>query len=140
MDFGLAKTIDVGDKSLTKTGQVLGTPQYMAPEQARGLKREIDFQTDVYGLGTVLYYILTGNPPVRGTNIIEIIEAVAVKNLESPRTLNPKVPKLVNEICLKSLEKEKARRYSSIDQFAKDIQRYLKKKKTLAHSFYNKKN
>lgn len=76
MDFGLAKSTEIEDKSLTRSGEVLGTPQYMAPEQAKGLKRELDIRTDIYELGAVLYHLLTGNPPAHGENLIEIVQQV----------------------------------------------------------------
>lgn len=81
MDFGLAKLNEVEDKSLTQTGEVLGTPKYMAPEQAQGLKRQVNHQSDLFALGVVFYQVLTNKLPFDGENLIQILHAVVKKNL-----------------------------------------------------------
>lgn len=107
LDFGLAKTTELDDKSLTKSGQVVGTPQYMAPEQAKGLKREMNFQTDVYGLGAVLYTILTDQAPFDGENLVSVVRAVLHTKLRKPRHIKSSIPKKMELLCLKALEKKK---------------------------------
>jgi serine/threonine protein kinase len=123
-DFGLAKRVEV-DSSLTESGMLVGTPSYMAPEQASGRKGAITTATDVYGLGAVLYALLTGRPPFRGDTALDTLTQVKEDEPEPPSKSNPRVDRDLETICLKSLEKEPERRYESAGAFAADVQRYL---------------
>jgi tetratricopeptide (TPR) repeat protein len=123
-DFGLAKRVE-SDGSLTQTGAIVGTPQYMAPEQTRGQKGAVTTATDVYGLGAVLYALLTGKAPFRGETALETLEQVRDREPEPPRRSNPKVDRDLETICLKCLHKDPARRYSSAEAVAEDLERWL---------------
>jgi len=124
MDFGLAKQTDMGDGSLTGLGAVLGTPSYMAPEQAKG---KADEQSDVYGIGAILYELTTGRPPFTGENTGQVLEQVLIGEVVWPRRLSPSVPVEVEAIILHALEKERKRRYASAGQFLEDLEAYLQK-------------
>ncbi len=130
-DFGLAKRLD-SEHSLTATGQVLGTPAYMAPEQAHGDKAVIGPATDVYSLGATLFAALTGRPPFTATAIHELLIQVTEEPPPAPRTINPKVPAALEAICLKCLAKEPADRYASAGALAEDLQRFLDSKRVNA--------
>ena len=104
-DFGLAKQVE-GDGSLTESGAVLGTPAYMAPEQAAGSKRLVTTLSDVYGLGAILYALLTGKPPFGGDSVMETLDQVRQQQPVPPSRLNPKVPRDLEIICLKCLDKD----------------------------------
>jgi len=106
-------------------GQLLGTPGFMAPEQAGGLLDQIDQRTDVYGLGAVLYEILTGDPPFTGKKTMEILHQVCHELPRSPRELNPTLDPALQAICLKALSKPREQRYASATELAQDVQRYL---------------
>ena len=123
-DFGLAKQVEGGNE-LTTTGQVLGTPSYMPPEQALGNMDEIGPQSDVYGLGAVLYAMLTGRPPFQAASVMETLKQVLNVDPVSPRTLAPTISRDLETICLKCLEKEPARRYRDAGELADDLSRYL---------------
>ena len=123
-DFGLAKRLDVDDH-LTTTGQVLGTPAYMPPEQAAGSRREIGEASDIYSLGAILYAMLTGRPPFVAESPIEVILQVLERDPELPQKLNPAVPSELAAICLKCLEKSADRRYISAQALAADLDRFL---------------
>ena len=122
-DFGLAKRVE-GNSDLTATGQILGTPSYMAPEQAAG---EIDVGplADVYALGGILYFLLTGRPVFQSANVVQTLRQVLDREPVAPRQLNPDVPRDLETICLKCLEKPKARRYASAAELAADLERFL---------------
>lgn len=124
MDFGLAKNVK-RSKGLTKSGEVFGTPQYMAPEQAYGNVREISPRTDVYALGAMLYEMLTGMPAVKGDTPVNIMLNIINDEVIPLRRRNPKIHADVETICLKALEKEPKHRYPSAAAFAEDIGRYL---------------
>src|SRR5215475_8958152 len=124
-DFGLARLIET-ESSVTQTLDVLGTPSYMAPEQAVGNNAAVSSATDVYGLGAVLYQLLTGQPPFAGGTTYETIKLLESTEPRPPRLLNPKIDRDLNTICLKSLEKDPKRRYSSALSLAEDLERWLK--------------
>jgi len=129
-DFGLAKHISTergkaAAASLTATGQVLGTPSYMPPEQAGGESKDIGPLSDVYSLGAILYCLLTGRPPFQAASTMETLIQVLQQEAVSPRLLNSKVPRDLETICLKCLEKEPPKRYPSAAAFAEDLRRFL---------------
>jgi tetratricopeptide (TPR) repeat protein/tRNA A-37 threonylcarbamoyl transferase component Bud32 len=123
-DFGLAKRVE-SDGSLTQTGAIVGTPQYMAPEQTQGQKGAVTTATDVYGLGAVLYALLTGKAPFRGDTVLETLEQVREREPASPRRSNAKVDRDLETICLKCLAKDPGRRYGSAEALAEDLERWL---------------
>jgi serine/threonine protein kinase/outer membrane protein assembly factor BamD (BamD/ComL family) len=120
-DFGLAK--ETG-KSATRTGITVGTPHYMSVEQARGESCEVDERSDIYSLGAVLYEMLTGRPPFDGPNAVDIILKVLYEEPIPPRKLNRRIPRDLEVICTKALQKEKSRRYQSAAEFLTDIRRF----------------
>jgi serine/threonine protein kinase len=124
-DFGLARLVE-SESSVTQTLDVLGTPSYMAPEQAVGNNAAISTATDVYGLGAVLYQLLTGQPPFAGGATYETIKLLLDTEPRPPRQLNPKVDRDLSTICLKCLEKDPKRRYSSALALTEDLERWLK--------------
>src|SRR6266566_2466918 len=124
-DFGLARLVET-ESTVTRTLEVLGTPGYMAPEQAAGNNTQLTSATDVYGLGAVLYQLLTGHPPFAGGTTYETVHMVLETQPRQPRLCNPKVDRDLETICLKCLEKEPARRYVSAQALAEDIERFLR--------------
>jgi WD40 repeat protein len=128
-DFGLAHQ---ESSHLTITGQVLGTPCYMAPEQAAGKVREVGPAADVYALGAILYELLAGRPPFRGVAAMEVIRQVQESDPLSPRRLEPQIPRDLETICLKCLRKEPNQRYASARELADDLRRYLNGESILA--------
>ncbi len=123
-DFGLAKRLD-SSVGFSRTGDVLGTPSYMAPEQATGQLREIGPATDVYALGVILYELLTGRPPFRGVNVLETLEQV---RLAEPAPLSRLVPRLHRDlatVCVKCLQKVPGKRYPTAEALADDLHRWL---------------
>ena len=123
-DFGLAKQLS-GTSELTATGQILGTPNYMSPEQARGDGAAIGPLSDVYSLGAVLYCLLIGRPPFQAANAIETLRQVVTQEPVSPRLLNGAVDRDLETITLKCLQKQPAKRYQSASDLADDLDRFL---------------
>src|SRR2546421_2995401 len=124
-DFGLARLVET-ESTVTRTKDVLGTPSYMAPEQAVGNNAQLTSATDVYGLGAVLYQLLTGHPPFTGGTTYETIKLLLDTEPRQPRLLNPKIDRDLSTICLKCLEKDPKRRYSSALVLAQDLARWLR--------------
>jgi TolB-like protein/predicted Ser/Thr protein kinase len=124
-DFGLARLVE-SESTVTRTLEVLGTPSYMAPEQAAGNNAGLTSATDVYGLGAVLYQLLTGHPPFAGGTTYETIKLLVETEPRPPRLWNPKVDRDLSTICLKCLEKDPQRRYSSALALAEDLERWLR--------------
>jgi tRNA A-37 threonylcarbamoyl transferase component Bud32 len=124
-DFGLAKRIQA-DPQLTTSGAILGTPSYMSPEQAMGKSERIDRTTDVYSLGATLYHLLTGRPPLQGDSPLDTIRQVANDRPASPRQINEQIPRDLENICLKCLEKESSARYATARELADDLRRFLR--------------
>jgi serine/threonine protein kinase/Tfp pilus assembly protein PilF len=124
-DFGLARLAET-EGSVTRTTEVLGTPSYMAPEQAAGNNARVTGATDIYGLGAVLYQLLTGHPPFAGGTTFETVRLVLDTEPRQPRLWNRKIDRDLATICLKCLDKDPQRRYSSALALAEDLERWLK--------------
>src|SRR5204863_6878133 len=130
-DFGRARLVET-ESTMTRTLEVIGTPSYMAPEQAVGNNAAVGSVTDVYGVGAVLYQLLTGQPPFAGGSTYETIKLLLDTEPRQPRVLNPKIDRDLSTICLKCLEKDPERRYSSAHALAEDLERWLKHEPILA--------
>jgi serine/threonine protein kinase/Tfp pilus assembly protein PilF len=130
-DFGLAKRVNI-EAGQTASGAVMGTPQYMPPEQARGNSRQIGPLSDVYALGALLYESLTARPPFQAANVYDTLALVVSTDPLPPSRLQPAVPRDLETICLKCLQKEPAKRYASALALAEDLDRYLADKPILA--------
>jgi tetratricopeptide (TPR) repeat protein/tRNA A-37 threonylcarbamoyl transferase component Bud32 len=123
-DFGLSKR--TGQESgLTMSGEIMGTPSYMAPEQALGRNSQVTTASDVYGLGGILYAAITGRDPFRGDSVLETLHQVRVSAPDKPSSINKKLPRDLEIICLKCLEKDQNRRYASAQEVADDLHRWL---------------
>jgi serine/threonine protein kinase/tetratricopeptide (TPR) repeat protein len=131
-DFGLARLVEA-ESTVTRTLEVIGTPSYMAPEQAAGEHTQVGSATDVYGLGAVLYQLLTGHPPFAGRTSYETIRLLLDTEPRQPRLWNPKIARELSTICLKCLEKEPKRRYPSALALAEDLEHWLKHEPIRAH-------
>ena len=129
LDFGLARTIEGGEK-LSQSGEVYGTAAYMSPEQARG--EHLDERADVYSLGASMYETMTGRPPFRGANLLELIRKVGADAPTNPRKLNPRIHRDLETIILKCLEKDPDRRYGNARELAEDLDRFLNSDPILA--------
>ncbi len=123
-DFGLAKKVQ-GDSGLTGSGQIMGTPSYMPPEQAGGPRGEVGPAADVYALGATLYALVTGRPPFQAATAMDTVIQVVSDEPVPPRRLNASIPRDLETICLKCLEKEPSRRYASASALAADLGRFL---------------
>jgi hypothetical protein len=123
-DFGLAKQLD-SDAIRTQSGAIIGTPSYMAPEQAGGKTRLIGPPTDVYALGAILYELLTGRPPFRAEAALDTVLQVISDEPVPPRSIQPKIDRDLETICLKCLRKEPHKRYASAAKLAADLRRFL---------------
>jgi WD40 repeat protein/tRNA A-37 threonylcarbamoyl transferase component Bud32 len=148
LDWGLAKVLGQAEDptsllpvalgaadgaGLTQQGQVLGTPAYMAPEQARGRPDLVDKRSDVYGLGAILFEVLTGQPPFTGPDTPEVLKRVAQEPPVRPRQCVPATPRALEAICLKALAKKPEERYSSARDLARDVERWLADESVSAH-------
>ncbi|RME88992.1 MAG: serine/threonine protein kinase, partial [Planctomycetota bacterium] len=131
MDFGLAKEVE-SETDLTRTGATIGTPSYMSPEQAAGYNDQVDHLSDVYSLGAVLYEACTFHKPFEGPTSMSIIYKVISQEPPLPHKKNPHIPKDLETIILKAMEKEKAHRYQSAQEMADDLKRFLDGEPVLA--------
>jgi eukaryotic-like serine/threonine-protein kinase len=131
-DFGLARRVDGEGADATRSGAVLGTPSYMSPEQAEGKIRDLTTGTDIFGLGGVLYAALTGHAPHAGSSVADTLDRVRKVTPEAPSRINRLVPRDLESVCLKCLEKDPQRRYGSARELADDLDRWLAGKPTLA--------
>ena len=123
-DFGLAKRLEEMDSSQTRTGTIMGTPSYMAPEQARGEVHSVGPLSDLYTLGAILYELLTGRPPFQGASAVETVMMVTSQETLPPSRLQPRTPRDLETICLKCLQKEPAKRYANCFELAEDLRRF----------------
>ncbi len=124
-DFGLAKIADTNQREITLTSTVLGSPAYMSPEQALGNSYQVTTATDVYGIGAILYGLLTGQAPFVGETALDVIRSVAGAEPVPPRKLNPAIDRDLETIALKCLEKQPDRRYSNVAEVGTEIERFL---------------
>lgn len=136
MDFGIAKCIGLDE--LTRTGEFVGTIQYVALEQAEGHRRDLDHRADIYSLGAVMYHLLTDRPPVDATTFSEMLYQLAYEQPVLPHEIKADISPDLEQICLKALAKDKNQRYVSTKAFADDIQNYLSGKKTHAAAWFKK--
>src|SRR5262249_47542803 len=125
MDFGLARR-DTGEATVTQDGQVLGTPAYMSPEQARGEAHQVDGRSDIYSLGVILYQLLTGELPFRGTTRMLLYQVLHDQPPRPPRRLSDLVPRDLETVCLKAMAREPPGRYATARELADDLRRWLR--------------
>ena len=124
LDFGLAHV--EGQDTLTRSGEFLGTPLYMSPEQAHGKRIPIDHRTDIYSLGATLYEAICGAPPFRGTDAVDTLSKIVDRDPVEPQTVNPRVPKDLETIVLKCLRKDAGARYSTAEALSQDLRRFVR--------------
>ncbi|MFA5794632.1 MAG: tetratricopeptide repeat protein [Candidatus Brocadiia bacterium] len=124
-DFGLAKQLTGEGRALTMSGTVVGTPEYMSPEQAQGKKDQMDQLSDIFSLGSTLYYCMTGRPPHQSQELFEVLSKVINEEPTMPSRIVQSVPKELETICLKCMEKDRAKRYQNAAELAGDLKRYL---------------
>ena len=125
-DFGLAKRLTGSTSDLTVSGQTLGSPNFMPPEQAAGKHKTSGPTSDIYGLGAILYYLITARPPFMAENVSAAVRQVLENDPVSPRVLNPSVPRDLETICLKCLQKDPKQRYASAQEVAEELERFLR--------------
>ncbi|HLX61993.1 MAG TPA: serine/threonine-protein kinase [Planctomycetota bacterium] len=130
-DFGLAKRLAVS-LGATEPGSIIGTPGYMAPEQASGDSQHVTIAADIYSLGVILYEVLTGRLPFTGASAMEMLRRVVEEDVTPPRTLDRRIPTDIEAICLKCLEKDPLRRYASAEALAEDLERFVSGETVLA--------
>jgi len=130
-DFGLARDL-ADDSELTVTGQAIGSPNFMPPEQAEGRHADISPRSDVYALGAMLYYLLTGRPPFAADSAVATLRQVVQNEPVAPRLLNPSLPRDLETICLRCLEKEPSRRYSTAEEVAEELGRFQRSEPIVA--------
>lgn len=131
-DFGLAKRLTGSTSDLTVSGQALGSPNFMPPEQAAGKHKTSGPTSDIYGLGAILYYLITGRPPFMAENVSAAVRQVLENEPVSPRVLNPGVPRDLETLCLKCLQKEAKQRYATAAEVADELERFLRGEPILA--------
>ena len=124
-DFGIAKQLSGLDRKLTLTGNVIGTVEYMSPEQTTGKSKDIDFRSDIFSLGTTLYHCITGRVPFEGGPVLDTISNIVNKDPKQPTTIIRWIPHDLETICLKCLEKDKTKRYQTASELVEDLRRYL---------------
>ena len=120
LDFGLTLQLAARDTRLTQAGQIMGTPDYFSPEQARG-GGPFDSRCDVFSLGVILYELLTGMLPFRAESLAQQLQAICEQDPVLPRRINPEVPRDLQNVCMKALEKDPANRYNSADEMAAEL-------------------
>ncbi|MEW4486896.1 serine/threonine-protein kinase [Thalassoglobus sp. JC818] len=130
MDFGLAKNISV-EESVSSEGQILGTAKYMSPEQASGKTKETDHRSDIYAMGVILFEMITGFAPFRG-NVRAVLHQKIYEEPPSPRSLDPNIPKDLETVCLKCLERDPSKRYASAEEVANELMRFQRGEPILA--------
>lgn len=130
-DFGLARRLDL-DRQTTLSGELLGTPGYMSPEQASGQHDQVRAPSDIYSLGAILYHLLTGRPPFMGDTVAGVLKQIAETDPAAPRLLNASVPQDLETICLKCLQKEPSGRYHTAGELAADLGRFLRQEPIIA--------
>ena len=135
MDFGIARSFRVEDRSLTRTGEILGTPKYMSPEQIKGVRRQLDGRADVYSLGAVLYEIVTRKPVVEAKSAMQAIYKALNGEIAAPRKVKPDIDPVLEKIILKAMARNRERRYETAQLFAKDLENFLQKKPVEARQF-----
>jgi serine/threonine protein kinase/formylglycine-generating enzyme required for sulfatase activity len=131
-DFGLARSENPNELTVTESGRIIGTLNYMSPEQAKGEQRQVTALSDVYAMGVILYETLTGRKPFRASSSRTLLYAILTDDPPHPRRVDPKIPRDLQTICLKAMEKDGSKRYQTAGQMADDLQRYLKGEPILA--------
>jgi eukaryotic-like serine/threonine-protein kinase len=132
-DFGLARQLGM-DSSLTLDGAVVGTPTFMAPEQAAGEAKHLTRAADIYSLGAILYYLLTGRPPFASESVLHILAQVLEREAMLPRAINPRLGRDLEQICLRCLEKSPEARYASAAELAEDLEQFLREEPVAART------